>query len=457
MVKRNLIMFLSTLLVMFTPGSCFLPTRHRDAMFLQLAAVADFELTKPDGAAERIQMPWDVHRSPLHGEASCPPKAGVKGVESAAADTDAVSDRADANLKKAFSVFCAANLKELAQFYLDQKFASNHKRLADSDGWINKAVVSYVGLKSADDKIAKEMDLLIQSVHHFSELPIVVVNFGDIVPSAWTPDRFPRLVLMHARSVPEVISEGEDGPMSFNFNKLTSMLFTKVKTGVVLDADQWANYGLDYLLDRAAEETTVEYPYPIMPVHWMSRDPESSDMQGGTSWPPEYAYQFHDKKAPKRTMRWGHAHPTWTHHSLPFLAEWTSYALAPGKTKAPDWLGYQGYLEDEDLLNMASWAKKATKQWCKFDIVSPSDFSAYIEQSAEGSNLVPSVDSKWFPNGIAYVFFTAHDAKKPNESLRFLRRLWEPRHRRKAIFFDGKWFANATELRAYAPELKCLA
>lgn len=452
MGNRTLIMFLWTLLVMLTPVNCFSPTGHRDTMFLQFAAEADFELTKPDGRAEPIQMPWDAHRPPLSGEESCPPKAGVEGLESAAADNDdAVSDGADANLRKAFSVFCAAGLGKLAQFYLDQKFASSHRELADSDGWIDKAVVSYFGLRSTDDKIAKETDLLIQSVHHFSDLPIVVANFGGIVPSAWTPDRFPRLVLMHARSVPDALDQ------SFNFNKLTAMLFTKVKTGVVLDADQWANYGLDYLLDRAAEETTAEYPYPIMPVHWMSRDPESSDMQGGASWPKAYAYPLHDKKAPKRTMRWGHAHPTWTHHALPFLAEWTSYALAPRITKAPHWLNSLGHLEDEDLLNVASWAKKATKQWCKFDIVSPTDFSAYIQQSAEGSNLAPSVDSKWFPKGIAYVFFTAHDAKKPKESLRFLRRLWEPKNQRKAIFFHDKWFANASELRAYAPELKCMA
>merc|ERR1712129_385438 len=39
----------------------------------------------------------------------------------------ASSDKADANLRKAFSVICAADVKELAQFYLDQRFASNHK------------------------------------------------------------------------------------------------------------------------------------------------------------------------------------------------------------------------------------------------------------------------------------------------------------------------------------------
>jgi len=296
---------------------------------------------------------------------------------------------------------------------------------------------------------------LIQSVHHFSDLPIVVTNFHNMVPSAWTPERFPRLVLMHARDVETAVGK------TFNFNKLTSMLFTKVKTGVVLDADQWTTYGLDYLLDRAAEETTAEYPYPIMPVHWMSRDPQSSDMQGGKkSYAPELAYTLNDKEAPERTMRWGHAHPTWTHHALPFLAEWLSYALAPDRTKAPGWFNAQGYLEDEDLLNVALWADGATKQWCKFDIVSPGDFTAYFQQSTEGTNVVPSIDSKWYPRGVAYVFFTAHDAKKPEESVRFLRRLWKPKgskNHRKAILFDNKWFANSTELRAYAPELRCMA
>merc|ERR1711957_806275 len=103
----------------------------------------------------------------------------------------------------------------------------------------------------------------------------------------------------------------------------------------------------------AAEETTKEYPYPIQPVHWMTRDPEASDMKGQ---PETYKWTWKSPEgAPNRTMRWGHAHPTWSHFALPWIAKWTSYVLAPQlfMKEAPAWLLKQGYFEDEDLMNVA--------------------------------------------------------------------------------------------------------
>merc|ERR1719401_2781947 len=97
------------------------------------------------------------------------------------------------------------------------------------------------------------------------------------------------MVLLHSRPL--------SGPHQsfFNLNKLRSMMFTKIKTGIALDADQWVNAGLDHMFQRAAEETSSTYPYPIMPVHWLSRDPEGPD---GYS-----TYEFHFKSADAPSAR----------------------------------------------------------------------------------------------------------------------------------------------------------
>merc|ERR1712151_191861 len=110
---------------------------------------------------------------------------------------------------------------------------------------------------------------------------------------------------------------------SLNFNKLRAMMFTKVLTGILVDADQFVNKGMDSMFQRTEEESTADYPFPIMPVHWTSQDPQSND-----GYPYKFSFDDH-ADAPNRTMRWGHAHPTWTHHAYAFLAKWTSFVLKP--------------------------------------------------------------------------------------------------------------------------------
>lgn len=374
-------------------------------------------------------MPWRESAKPL---AACGYKVGVHTLS-----------EADASLKEAMRIFCKAGLGNLAEFYVDPLFQKNLDRHKGEDGWLDQAYVTYMAAKQAHDTISAEEDLLVQSVHHFSQKPVVVANFNNRIPRRWTPERYPNLILMHARSTKE---RGK----SFNFNKFTSMLFTKVKAGIVLDADQFANRGLDSMLQRASEETTKEYPYPIMPVHWMSRDPEDQEMK---PYPWAYSWHWRDPHGPKQIARWGHAHPTFGHHALPWLAKWTSYVLAPAEARAPAWLTKQGWVEDEDLMNVALWASNATKQWCKFDIPAPSDFSKYLTQ-AKWKGLF--FDAKYYKKGIPFMFFTAHDAKKPNETYAWLSRLWNGEQKR-AILYDGKWFNTGKQLKAYDESLKCMA
>jgi len=389
----------------------------------------------PEYGAQAATMPWDLGRSPV---AAC--RGGTAARSGAAA-----AGAAERGLDRALDIFCAAGLGALAEFYVDPRFEANDRRLRGGDGWISRAFLTYMGTGASASNVSGEEDMLAQSVHHFSDLPIVVANFGHGVPTSLTPGRFPNMVLMHARGAQTL-------GKSFNFNKLTAMLFTKIRTGVVLDADQFVNRGIDRMFQRAEEETTAEYPYPIMPAHWMSRDPESSDMAG---YPPSYSWRFVSDRAPKQTLRWGHAHPTWTFHALPWLANWTSFALAPERTRPPAWLVQQGHLEDEDLLNIGFWADGAAKQWCKFDIPSPKDFDEYLKQISPSVHLFP--DSKYYPRGIALMFFSAHDAKKPAESYTTLLDLWDGAKPLRPIVYDGRWFESGEALRAYDPSLRCLS
>jgi len=67
-------------------------------------------------------------------------------------------------------------------------------------------------------------------------------------------------------------------------------------------------------------------------------------------------------------------------------------------------------------------------------------------------------DSIWYPKGIAYIFFTAHDAKKPDESYDYLNSLWSNTDdKRKAIYYNSRWFASGVDLAKYDPNLKCMA
>jgi hypothetical protein len=259
---------------------------------------------------------------------------------------------------------------------------------------------------------------------------------------------------------------------SFSLNKHRAMMFTMVSVGLFLDADQWIIRGTDYMFRRAAEEGGSGYKYPIQPVHWMSRDPASGDM-------PRYAFSWSPDEielgAPNRTMRWGHAHPTWTRHALDFIAKWTVFALSDqddrkehnGKVnplgvfderaRAPSWFRHlvkNNTLQDEDVMNFALWSENRTKQWCKFDVPGYGDFDQFWAHQKTTNRFA---DPTWFPKGIPLVFFHTDDAKNPNRSSDDLKLIWSDTDNEPAIFYDGRWFNSADDLRLYEPMLKCMA
>lgn len=341
-------------------------------------------------------------------------------------------------------------LQALLYAWVDPRFRRNYEWAFDSDGWVDKAFVNYVGNCAEGGKYDRMMQQLIRSVHLFSARPLIVVHFGMLPPPAWDAKRFPRLVLLHARPLPE-----SQRWRSFNYNKYRAMLLAKVRTGILLDSDEFVAPGVDAMFDRTAEEVTKDYPLPIMPVHFL---PDKGPSSGGVWWP---RFCKPDGTCPLQTMRWGHAHPTWTYFALPFLGKWLQRNLRdevlPERPGFPDSaLRVLDVPEDEDLLNAGLWEDGATKQWCKFETPDPSDFETLLEGRLDGGVVA---DKRFYPDGAPLVFYTAHHTVDPEYSEQLITEL----HKRSQagtlpapIAYKGAFYHNASELRKDHPDVPCL-
>jgi len=333
--------------------------------------------------------------------------------------------------------------QRLMRAWLDPRFRQNYDRFFDSDGWVNQSFVNYVGSSPTGGKYAKMNEQLIRSVHLFSSRPIVVVHFGMAAPPEWDPEQFPNLVLLHAAPM--------HSEHSFNFNKFRAMLLARARTTVMLDSDQFVAPGVDAIFGRTEEEVTQAYPFPILPVHFLQ---SKGPAEGGVWWP-----RFCDgSRCDGQTMRWGHAHPTTTFWALPFLGRWLQRHFqdvtltTPGERHS---LRVMDVPEDEDLLNLGLWEEGGTKQWCKFDTPGVSDFDGLLNNHAY--DIAP--DTRFYPDGAAIVFYTAHHATDPDVSERYITQLGA---RQAAgdlpppIQFHGKFYKDGAELHADHPRLSCI-
>merc|ERR1719335_2000414 len=118
-----------------------------------------------------------------------------------------------------------------------------------------------------------------------------------------------------------------------------------------------------------------------------------------------------------------------------------------------------GMLEDEDILNIGLWYANATKQWCKFDVPYPWVYKPYLKgSSAELRGCCSYEDPKWYPAGIATVFYTAHGAKDPPETRKILA-MYDSQLKRglpPPIYFNGTFFESGTLLKKAHPTLRCI-
>lgn len=206
------------------------------------------------------------------------------------------------------------------------------------------------------------------------------------------------------------------------------MIAARVVSGIELDTDQIIFAGMDTMFASSRREITEHYPYPILPVHWFSRDAQRGE--------PYHDYHFNAYSGP-HGMRWGHAHPTWTYWALPFLIDLFHERVAAvrhgtqlvkvlklptGGSTEPSlrdmlqsgnpsredracrdemWMS-----EDEDMLNVALWRAKVQKAWCKYDL--------FPDLFTRAHNMDQDIyhDNKWYPEGIPLVFYSIHGSKE---------------------------------------------
>ena len=203
----------------------------------------------------------------------------------------------------------------------------NERGLVQEDltRWVDRAYVTFFKGEPTGMTHSMMVSNLIRSVHMFSNdtsIPIIVYVFEEEAISIdWDPVIFPRLIVVHGNS----INSMGNRYVSFNFNKFRSM-FLRVKTGIQLDADMIIAPNCDLLFAASEREITPEYAVPIFPVHWMTRYRNPEHKEGydvyAVDYPGDGATKGSDALAkwPAR-RRWVHAHPTWTHHALPWLVD----------------------------------------------------------------------------------------------------------------------------------------
>merc|ERR1719188_2060488 len=118
---------------------------------------------------------------------------------------------------------------------------------------------------------------LIYSVHKFSSCPIIAVHFGMAKPMEWVPERFPRLVLLHAAPFPASTQRGS------TLNKLRAIILARAMAAIAVDSDMFVAPGVDMMFPIIRRETNQDYRLPMLPVHFLDKGPKD-----GADWWPRF-------------------------------------------------------------------------------------------------------------------------------------------------------------------------
>eukprot|EP00434_Breviolum_minutum_P004935 symbB.v1.2.004352.t1/scaffold240.1/size264318/8 len=356
----------------------------------------------------------------------------------------------NASLAKAAAGAKALPSKKLIQAvktYVTLTFASNYKRFYES-GWIKRGFVSYFSgpLEGAQ---SQSMELLIESVHRFSVYPIVVLHAGMATPLHWSPRVFPRLILLSVAELPLFIGH--------SITLLLAAVVSRVQTGILLNYNALVFPGVDNLFKETEREINAEYPYPIMPVHFM--DKKASD--GGTFWGHVEA-----SGSSRQSMRWSHFGLFWTSHALPFLGTLLRGLLRDESydAKAPYEPIKMRQLHDvESALNVALWTVGARKQWCKVDAPDLTEVEEWLKLDkgtcGDKSVCAPLLsDSRFYPHGIPKVFLSLRfgsDVKRTQAVLATV----VARHKKKNMpdpILYYRNYRNGREVKKDWPDIPCL-
>mmetsp|Transcript_51109 Transcript_51109/g.121428 ORF Transcript_51109/g.121428 Transcript_51109/m.121428 type:complete len:726 (-) Transcript_51109:74-2251(-) len=316
-------------------------------------------------------------------------------------------------LNKAMEDFCAhPQLKDQLDVYLDCAYKSQYLRhTTDDSEWLDEGYLTYIG-GSRNSHHERRISNLIRSVQAFSQLPVAVVVVDEQYqpPPFWR--EFPSLIVFQLSKFPS--------GLPFNINKIRAMVSVRIATGAQLDGDSTLFAGMDNMMEPTRREVTPAFPFPMLPVHWGPRE-EVFDLYKGP-----------------RSMRWVHAHPTWTYWALPFYIDLvfvrTAGLVSPGReiklfrfdgTKDMDMrhmleVAPQGketrkaiverwMISDEPMLNVLLWKAGVTKQWCKYDL------EPALYTRGYGLNPATHADPHWFPDGVPLIFYSMHNTKNDKE------------------------------------------
>lgn len=303
------------------------------------------------------------------------------------------------------------------EVWLECDFLEQFRRWTTSSPWLEEAYVTYVG-GPKNSPYEWQATNLIRSVDLFSSRPLVVVIFGNdfVPPSSWISMR--NVIVFRMRH----ISRG----VSFNFNKVRSILAARTLVGIQLDTDQLIFKGMDVVFEATRRESSQIYPWPILPVHWMSRDETPGN--------PYAHYAFKGWDGPQ-SMRWNHAHPTWSFWALIFFGDLlhermlaatgrrsttrvsdlgrvnSSFSLREllklgEEAKVPRHVEMSNAMwEDEDMMNVNLWRHAVSKAWCKFDL----EPNLFLLRKSMDKTLF--FDPKWYPEGVPVLFLSMHNTK----------------------------------------------
>eukprot|EP00047_Mylnosiga_fluctuans_P013259 m.30467 g.30467 ORF g.30467 m.30467 type:complete len:465 (-) comp4782_c0_seq1:401-1795(-) len=326
----------------------------------------------------------------------------------------------DRVLLHAMRLLCSARYRALFNVQVPCEFAPAYYSLYNSTGWGNEAYVTFVS--SSQQSLNLDLaDGLIQTVHEFSKRHILVLCVDT--RCEWNPRLYPRLIVMHAQSTAAA------QPLPPESWRWLAMITARIRTGVQLDTSMMLLPGADVLFERTRVHITARYPFFVLPMHWMSRDPRAGDY-------PMYAFI---PPAPiNRTMRWGHAHPTWTYHALGMITE-LYYRVLSGE--------FSGY-QDEDVANMISWEKGLTKQWCPWE-TSHALLGEYLQQGASTALKGPLFqDPLYHPHGVPLLFAALHDCKERRKTVSDMNRILSTARAQllQPIVYQGAWYDTPSQL-----------
>jgi len=348
---------------------------------------------------------------------------------------------------------------------LDPAFKEQYKKYYGDDGWTDTAWLNFVGVKGHNDKFGLLTKKMAESVRRASKHPLVIVVFGEVPLTDILSKDFPNVVLLRAKGIPA------NKHLSFNFNKLRAILTAKIRTGMSLDSDMlMVTKKADSLLERTRQEINKGYPFPMMPVHFLDRDPNDERGKGNygvrrEGHPEDKGWRqlqsnfliYTCDGCPDPTMRWGQAQPSWTYWSLPFISRWLS-AKMHGQTLLG--VNVKSVDEDEDLLNVGLWAEGATKSWCQFQPAAAFSWidEHLISQVGFGELNIGYDDPHYFPKGVPMGMLFFHGCKEVDDyddALKVLNKKASQVDAAKPYVFNDKWYDSFAEMKKDVPDLTC--